>query len=96
MRDSVLVILFLSAFALVPAALLALIRPAGRWAFFLLGLVVAFGSGLVVNVRGADNSNGVLEIIGLGVAAGAVLVEAIAFPLRRRRRRREAAAGDVD
>jgi drug/metabolite transporter (DMT)-like permease len=88
--------LFLSMFVLVPAALLALIRPVGRWAFFVLGLVFAFGIGFFVELRGADNSNGVLQIVGLGVAAGALLVEAIAFPLRRRRCRREAEAGGGD
>ena len=86
--------LFLALFALVPAGLLLFIRPIGRWVFFGLGLAVAFGTELVVQLGGPDSPMLVIPLIGFGVAVGALLVEAVAFPLRRRRRRREADAGD--
>jgi hypothetical protein len=87
--------LFVSSFVFVPAALLVFVRPVGRWIFFALGLAFAFGIGFFVELSGADNSNVILQIIGLGVAAGALLVEAIAVPLRLIRRRRAAEQSDA-
>jgi hypothetical protein len=49
-----------------------------------------FGIGFLVNVSGGHNPAAIIPLAGAGVALGALLVEAIAFPLRRWRGRREA------
>jgi hypothetical protein len=71
--------LFLSSFVLVPAALLAFIRPAGRRIFLVVGLAFGFGVGLFVNLGGPDSPALIIPLFGFGVAAGAIIVEVGAF-----------------
>jgi hypothetical protein len=83
-------ILFLSSFALAPALFLAFLPWKTRWVIFLLGLAFPFASGWLIGPSGPDNPGLVIPLIGYGVAAGALLVEAIAFPIRLIRRARSA------
>jgi ABC-type thiamin/hydroxymethylpyrimidine transport system permease subunit len=80
--------LFLSSFVLVPAALLAFVRPMGRRVFLVLGLAVGLGAEFVLSLGGPDSPALVTPLIGFGVALGALLVELIAFVVRTVRARR--------
>ena len=64
-------------FILVPAALLALIRPAGRLTFFILGVLWFFGTGLLPYSGGPHNPLLLLPFVGLCVAVAAVLAELV-------------------
>jgi hypothetical protein len=88
MREALLLAAFLSGFVLVPAALLAFVRPTGRRVFLGLGLAVGFGAEFVLRLGGPDSPALVIPLIGFGVALGALLVEAIAFAAGRIRRRK--------
>ena len=81
-------ILSLWPFVLLPAAILAILPPLWRRIFFVLGLMITFGAGYVTDVRGADNPGIIYPVIGLGIAIGALLVEAISFAVRMIRRLR--------
>ena len=72
--------LFLSGFVLIRAALLVLVRPVGRAPFSVLGLAFAFGIGFFVEMRGADNSNGVLQISALALLPGPCWSKRSPFP----------------
>lgn len=81
-------IIFLAMFVLVPAGFLVFVRPVARWVFFVLGVGMFALFELFAGARGPHDPMLVLPfLIGIGVAAGALLVEAIAFPIRLRRRR---------
>ena len=88
-------LLFLSLFALVPAALLALVPPAARWTIFFLGLALFGGFWLLGGPSGPDNPRLIYPLAGLGAAVGALITEAVAFPVRRLRWRRAAARHDA-
>lgn len=60
----------------IPALLMLFIRPAGRLAFFALGLLFCFGIEFAVNLRGGpDNPMMVAPILGLSVSVAAMLAE---------------------
>jgi peptidoglycan/LPS O-acetylase OafA/YrhL len=78
----------LSMFVLIPAGLMLLVRPVARWVFLLLGVVSLVAMELFAELGGPDSPALILPMIAIGVAAGALLVEAFAFPIRLIRRRR--------
>jgi len=60
----------------IPALLMLFIRPAGRLAFFVLGLLFCFGSEFAVNLRGGpDDPMMILPILGLSISVAAILAE---------------------
>jgi hypothetical protein len=71
-----LIALFM-ALILVPAGLMLLIRPVGRAAFFLIGLVFFFGIGFVMELGGPDSPGLIIPFLGLAISAGALLSEMI-------------------
>lgn len=64
--------------ALVAAALLAFVPRAVRWVILLAGLLL-LATGLHPATSGGHNPLGLLPLLGLGLAAGALLVEAAVF-----------------
>jgi len=84
-------ILFFSLFVLVPALFLTAFPPKARWFFFLLGVAFVAALGMFGGRHGPHDPALLLPLLGLGVAAGALIVEAIACPIRMLRRRRAAA-----
>lgn len=82
MNNPVFNLLPLLPFVIVPVAIIILLPPLWRRILFILGLLAAFGTGYVTDVRGADNPAIMYPLIGLGVAIGALLVEAIAIVVR--------------
>ena len=73
--------------ALVTAALVAFVPRAVRRVVFLAGLML-LATGLHPNTSGGHNPLGLIPLLGFGLAAGALLVEALAF-LRPRLMRKE-------
>jgi hypothetical protein len=70
----------------VPAALLLLVRPAGRLAFFLLGLIIAFGIGFVMSLGGPDSPALIIPFFALCVSLAAAVAEAVVRLARGARR----------
>lgn len=61
----------------IPAALMLFIRPGGRLAFFLLGLLFMFVVSWLIGPSGPDNPMLAIPLLGLCVSLGAVLAEAV-------------------
>ena len=68
-------LLFLSLFAIVPAGLLAFVRPLARRVLLLVGLIVGVGLEWVVNLGGPDSPALIIPLTAFGLSAGALLVE---------------------
>jgi hypothetical protein len=80
---------------LVPMGLLAFLRPVGRVACFVLGLLVGLGGEMLLGAGGiGHNPMAIVPFLGFAVALAAVLVEGPAFFIRRMRRRRAGATPD--
>ncbi len=83
--------MFLSLFVLVPAGLLAIVRPNGRRTLGALGLVATVGLAFAP-LGGPDSPLLVWGIVPLGVTLGAIVVELGALVLAALRRWRRGAA----
>ena len=90
------VLLILWPAIVVPAVLLLWIRPAGRLAFFLIGLVFLFAANALMDLGGPDSPALIIPFLGLAVSVAAAIAEAavrLARAVRRYRERRGARAG---
>ncbi|HEX9931983.1 MAG TPA: hypothetical protein VGB08_04000 [Allosphingosinicella sp.] len=82
-------LLWLWPFILVPAALLLLVRPVGRLAFFVLGLIFFAGIGSVMTLGGPDSPGLIIPFFGLCLSLAAAIAEAVVRIARAARRLRE-------
>jgi hypothetical protein len=81
---------FLLPFVLVPAAILAFFPPKARLICLGIGVISAVALAWLADWASAHDGTLLLPLLGMSLGAGALLVEAVALPIRLVRRRHTA------